>query len=96
MARKFGITYPVVVLARTATSYEPVVKEIEIAGGKAIGISVDVLIGRDVIDAFKVAKSEMGDAKLAAAVYNVGGSLTKKAFLELSQDDFEAGWKANR
>ena len=37
----------------------------------------------------------MGDAKLAAAVYNVGGGLVRKPFLELAQEDIEAAWAAN-
>jgi len=45
--------------------------------------------------AFEQIKKEMGDASLAAAVYNVGGGFVRKPFLELSEDEFEAGWEAN-
>lgn len=34
---------------------------------------------------------EAGSKKLAAAVYNVGGGLVKKPFLELKPQDLEAG-----
>jgi NADP-dependent 3-hydroxy acid dehydrogenase YdfG len=89
------LSYSVALLARKSTNYEPIVKEIEAAGGKAIGISTDVSDGKSVSDAFEVIKKEMHGAKLAAAVYNVGGRFVRKPFLELSQSDFEAGWEAN-
>lgn len=38
-------------------------------------------------------KSEGG--KIAAAVFNVGGRFIRKPFLELTQEEFEAGWDAN-
>ena len=37
----------------------------------------------------------MDGAPLAAAIYNVGGRFVRKPFLELSDEDFEAGWEAN-
>lgn len=37
----------------------------------------------------------MGDAKLAAAIFNVGGRFVRKPFLELSVEDFKAGYDAN-
>lgn len=46
-------------------------------------------------DTFAKIKSAIGDAKLAAAVYNVGGKLVRKPFLELSPDEFAAGYNAN-
>lgn len=45
--------------------------------------------------AFEQLKKEIGDAPLAAAIYNVGGRFVRKPFLDLSEDDFEAGWEAN-
>ena len=71
------------------------VKEIQDAGGKAIGISCDASDRQSVTSAFDKIKKEMGDAKLAAAIYNVGGRFVRKPFLELTPDDFEAGWEAN-
>jgi len=95
VARRFAEKYHVVLLARKPANYEPVAKEIEAAGGKAIGISTDCADGKSVQSAFAQVKKEMGDAKLAAAVYNVGGRFVRKPFLELSLDDFESGWEAN-
>lgn len=37
----------------------------------------------------------MGDRKLAAAIYNVGGRFVRKSFLELTVDDYTAGYQGN-
>ena len=37
----------------------------------------------------------MGDAQLAAAVFNVGGSFIRKPFLELTEEEFLSGMDAN-
>lgn len=95
VARKFSLTYSVALLARTPASFDPLVQEIRTAGGKAIGISTDVSDGKSVADAFETIRKEMDGAKLAAAIYNVGGSLNRKPFLDLSCEEFEAGWEAN-
>jgi enoyl-[acyl-carrier-protein] reductase (NADH) len=71
------------------------VKEIEAAGGKAIGISADVSDSNSVKNAFERLQKEMGGAQLAAAVFNVGGSFIKKPFLELSEEEFLTGMEAN-
>ena len=95
VARKFAQTYHVALLARKPENYEPVVKEIEGAGGSAVGIPTDTSDHTSVETAFEKIKQEMGDAKLAAAVYNVGGRFVRKPFMELSLEDFESGWEAN-
>lgn len=95
VARKFALKYPVALLARNPSNYEPLVKEIEAAGGKAIGISTDCADGASVKKAFETLKKEMGGAKLTAAVYNVGGRFVRKPFMELNEEDFVAGFEAN-
>jgi len=95
VARRFAQSYSVALLARKPENYEPLVKEIESAGGKAIGISTDCTDGKSVQAAFEQIKKELGEAKLATAVYNVGGRFIRKPFLELTEDEFEAGWEAN-
>lgn len=84
-----------ILLARNPTNYDPIVSEITASGGRAIGISTDVSDASSVASAFKTIQSEFGDARLAAAVYNVGGRFVRKPFLELSGEDFEAGWEGN-
>lgn len=95
VARKFAQAYPVALLARKPANYEPIVQEIEAAGGKAIGISTDVSDSASVKNAFEKLAKEMGDAQLAAAVFNVGGSFIKKPFLELTEEEFLSGMDAN-
>lgn len=95
VARKFAQTYPVALLARKPANYEPIVKEIEAAGGKAIGISTDVTDSASVKNAFETLEKEMCGAQLAAAVFNVGGSFIKKPFLELTEEEFLGGMDAN-
>jgi NAD(P)-dependent dehydrogenase (short-subunit alcohol dehydrogenase family) len=95
VARRFAKNYAVALLARKASNFEPIVKEINDAGGEAIGISADTSDSKSVKAAFEQLKEKMGNAQLAAAVYNVGGGLVRKPFLELSEEDIEGGWAAN-
>ncbi|KIV86860.1 hypothetical protein, variant [Exophiala sideris] len=95
VARRFAKQYSVALLARNPSNYEPLVKEIESAGGKAVGISTDCADGKSVKNAFEQLKKEMGGAPLAAAIYNVGGRFIRKPFLELNEEEFESGWDAN-
>jgi NADP-dependent 3-hydroxy acid dehydrogenase YdfG len=95
VARKFALTYPVALLARKPANYEPIVKEIEAAGGRAIGISTDVADAVSVKNAFEKIEKEMGGAPLAAAVFNIGGTFVRKPFLELTEEEFMTGMDAN-
>ena len=45
--------------------------------------------------AFVEIEKEFKGKKLAAAIYNVGGKFVRKPFLELSLEDYEAGYEAN-
>ena len=94
VARKFAATYPVALLARNPSNYTDAVKDIQSAGGRAMGISADVTDAQSVKDAVAQAQKEYGD-KCAAAVFNVGGRFIRKPFLELSGEEFESGWEAN-
>lgn len=95
VARKFAATYPVVLLARKPENYNPLVEEINSSGGKAVGISTDVADSRSVKAAFEKIGKELPGLGLAAAVFNVGGRFVRKPFLELSEEDFLAGYEAN-
>lgn len=61
VARRFAQTYPVVLLARNPANYEPLVKEINGSGGKAVGISTDVSDEKSMNEAFEKIKSEGKD-----------------------------------
>ena len=95
VALKFAKTYPVALLARNPANYESIVKEINQAGGQAIGISTDVSSPDAVTKAFDEIKNEFQGKKLAAAVYNVGGRFVRKPFLEMTLDEYEAGYESN-
>ena len=89
VAQLFAKTYPVVLLARTPASYEPVVKSITASGGKALGITTDACDSNAVDAAFKRIEEEMPGAKLAAAVYNANAGFAVRPFLELKASDLE-------
>ncbi len=95
IARKFAEAYSVVLLARNPDNYAPLVKELNDAGGKAVGISADVSDAASVKNAFSEIARDFKDVPLAAAVFNVGGRFVRKPFLELNLEDFESGWEAN-
>ena len=95
MARRFAQSYNVFLLARNPKNYEPIVTEINEGGGHAIGISCDTSDGKSVQNAFQALQGELGQSKVVAAIYNVGGKFIRKPFLELSEDEFESGWTAN-
>lgn len=95
MALKFAKAYPVVLLARNPANYEDIVKEIKASGGQAIGFPTDVASQSSVKEAFVNIKKEFGGKKLAAAIFNVGGSFIRKPFLELTAEEYELGYSAN-
>ncbi|PGH09741.1 hypothetical protein GX51_00421 [Blastomyces parvus] len=95
IARKFAGTYSVAVLARSSTSYQSLVQEITSSGGNAVGINTDVTSVASVQNAFAEISKAFPGAPIAAAVYNVGGGFVRKPFLELSQEDFLAGYETN-
>ena len=77
-----------VVLARNPDSYGPVVQEINSSGGQAIGISTDVSDSKSVNAAFDKVQAQYPSSKVAAAVFNSGGGLVIKSFLELTEEDY--------
>nr|OQO23202.1 hypothetical protein B0A51_06268 [Rachicladosporium sp. CCFEE 5018] len=92
VARKFASAYPVALLARSPENYEGLVKEINSSGGKAIGISTDVASEESVKSAFEKIKKEWGSDGCAAAIFNASGKFVRKPLLEMSVEDFVAGW----
>jgi enoyl-[acyl-carrier-protein] reductase (NADH) len=73
----------------------PRLPRINAAGGQAIGISTDVSSESSVKNAFAEIQKEFKGKKLAAAIFNVGGRFVRKPFLELSLEEYEAGYAAN-
>lgn len=95
VARKFGQQYPVALLARSPENYEPYVKEINNSGGKAIGISTDLSDASSIKSAFQKIESEFGNAGCAAAVFNASGRFLRKSILDLSEEEFTAGYQVS-
>ena len=95
VARKFAASYPVVLLARNPDNYESLVQEINKNGGKAIGISTDVSSPDSLKDAFSKIEQEYKGASVAAAIFNASGRFVRKPLLEMSVEDFGAGWEVS-
>lgn len=96
MARRFAKSYAVALLARNPANYEDLAKEINSSGGRAVGVSCDTSDGASVKAAFETIRKEEGfKGHLAAAIYNVGGTFIRKSFLDLTDEEFETGWKTN-
>ncbi|KAI9792929.1 MAG: hypothetical protein M1816_001251 [Peltula sp. TS41687] len=95
LARRFAKAYSVILLARNPDNYKSIVNEINSSGGKAIGISADVSDEKSIQNAFREIYNDFGAENLAAAVYNVGGGFFRKPFLQMSLDEFSAGFNSN-
>ncbi len=78
-------------LARRKESFEDIVSEIRQAGGQALGITADVSNAAALKSALETIKKELPGSKLAAAVCNVNAGFVRKPFLELKQEDLDAG-----
>jgi NADP-dependent 3-hydroxy acid dehydrogenase YdfG len=75
-------------LARNPDNFDPVVQEINANGGQAFGISTDVSDSKSVNAAFDSIAAQYPTSKVAAAVFNTGGGLVRKPFLELTEQDY--------
>jgi NADP-dependent 3-hydroxy acid dehydrogenase YdfG len=60
LARRFAKQYPVFLLARSAESYAPTVKEIEAEGGQAYGVVADVTSRADMKKVFEEVEKRLG------------------------------------
>ena len=103
-ALRFSKAYPVVLLARTPASYEGAVAEInsssDAQGGqkRAVGVSGDAADRASLDAAFEAIAREFPPAdgwRLAAAIYNVGGGLSRGPFLETDVAGLDASLAAN-
>ncbi|KAK4038102.1 hypothetical protein C8A01DRAFT_48224 [Parachaetomium inaequale] len=98
LALRFAKAYPVVLLARSPSSYADIVSEIKQQGGEALGVSADTSDPAAVASAFETIRAEMEGSRglgLAAAVYNVGAGFGIKPFLETTASDLDASLNSN-
>jgi NAD(P)-dependent dehydrogenase (short-subunit alcohol dehydrogenase family) len=77
-------------LARNPDNFDPVVQEINASGGQAFGISTDVSDSKSVNAAFDKIAAQYPSSKVVAAVFNTGGGLVRKPFLELTEQDYSS------
>ncbi|KAK2747753.1 hypothetical protein FQN57_001783 [Myotisia sp. PD_48] len=92
IARRFSQAYPVVLLARSQQSLDPLVRDITDNGGSAIGIATDVTSSSSMNSTMDQIKTVFGpDLKVAAAIFNVSGKFTRKPFLEQQAEEFLGG-----
>jgi hypothetical protein len=81
----------VVLMARSAPSYQETVDEINKAQGghKAIGVIADTVDAGSLDKAFETIRKELPDHKLAAAVYNPSSSFGRRPFMEITRDQIQ-------
>lgn len=93
IARRFASGgYAVGLMARGADKLEPVQREIEKAGGRAVSIPADAANPRSLAEAFARLRSDLG--KPEVLVYNAG-AFQMGGLLELEPEVFEQCWRAN-
>jgi NAD(P)-dependent dehydrogenase (short-subunit alcohol dehydrogenase family) len=89
VARRFAKAYPVVLLARSQRSLDPLIQDITQRGGSAMGIPTDVTSSSSMSSTMEHIKTKFGpDLSVAAAIYNVASKFTRKPFLEQSAEEF--------
>lgn len=89
VARRFAQFYPVVLLARSQASLDPLVNGITQSGGSAMGIPTDVASASSMGSTIDQIKAKFGaDLAIAAAIYNVASKFVMKPFLEQSSEEF--------
>jgi len=99
LARKFAQTYTTILIARKESTIGPLVSEINAnphTSNRAIGLTADLSSATSLAAAFASLKAQLPpDALLAAAVFNASGGHARKPFLELTREEFTAGWEGN-
>ncbi|KAJ5375264.1 hypothetical protein N7517_007270 [Penicillium concentricum] len=89
IALRFAKAYPVVLLARSQSSLDPLVSDITQSGGSVMSLPTDVSNSSSMTSTMDQIKAKFGpDLTIAAAIYNVASKFTRKPFLEQSQEDF--------
>ena len=89
VARRFALAYPVVLLARSQQSLDPLVTEITKNGGSAIGVPTDVTSASSMGLTMDKIKNKFGpEITVAAAIYNVASKFSMKPFLGQTPEEF--------
>jgi NAD(P)-dependent dehydrogenase (short-subunit alcohol dehydrogenase family) len=92
VALRFARAYPVVLLSRKPSNFQPIVDEINASGGKAWGYATDATDQAAVDKAFESIDRDLPQgSKLAAAVFNGNAGFAVKPFLESKLEDLQLG-----
>ena len=93
VARRFAREgYAVAVAARRLEVLEPVVADIEAAGGRALAVPTDATDEQAVVDLVRRTEKDLGP--LGVAVYNASGRV-KGSILDLKADDVVNAWNVS-
>lgn len=89
IARRFARGYPVVLLARSQASLDPLVRDIQKSNGSALALPTDVTDLSSMTRAIADTKAQLGqDVRVAAAIFNMASKFTRKGFLESTQEEY--------
>ncbi|CAI7572447.1 unnamed protein product [Penicillium bialowiezense] len=89
IARRFALSYPVVLLSRSQASLDPLVNDITNNGGSALGVPTDVTSASSMSSTMDKIKNKFGpEITIAAAIYNVASKFSMKPFLEQKPEEF--------
>lgn len=89
IARRFARGYPVVLLARSQASLDPLVRDIQKNNGSALAFPTDVTDISSMNRAVADTKAQLGkDVRVAAAIFNMASKFSRKGFLDSPPEEY--------
>jgi short-subunit dehydrogenase len=92
LIRRFAKTYSVAILARKADYLKALAGELRQSGATVQDLTCDVRDRRQITDAFRAIREELGDSEVL--LYNAGSG-TFGGITEITPDQYEADWRVN-
>ena len=92
LIRRFAKTYSVAILARKADYLKALAGELRQSGATVQDLTCDVRDPRQITDAFRAIRQELGDSEVL--LYNAGSG-TFGGITEITPDQYEADWRVN-
>lgn len=93
VAARFAKLYTVVLLARSTSTLSSLVQRITQSGGEALAIPTDVSDQKSVHEAFRKIKESYPGQDVIVGVYNVSGRPKIQSFLDMTTDEWAAGFE---
>ena len=93
VAARFAKLYTIVLLARSTSTLSSLVQRISQSGGDALAIPTDVSDQKSVDEAFQKIKESYPDQEVRVGVYNVAGRPKMQSFLDMTADEWAAGFE---